>query len=70
MELTSIRFKDAVRAAVASQKPILGTVHRNAQDLLVKEIKSDSKIEITEVTYRNRDTLAKVLVERFRVALG
>jgi len=70
MELTSIRFKDAVRAAVTSRKPILGTVHRNAQDPLVGEIKSDHKIEITEVTYGNRDTLAKVLVERFRVALG
>jgi len=70
MELTSIRFKDAVRAAVASRKPILGTVHRNAQDPLVREIKSDRKTEITEVTYGNRDTLAKVLVERFRVAPG
>jgi len=70
MELTSIRFKHAVRAAVASRKPILGTVHRNAQDPLVREIKSDPKNAITEVTYGNRDTLAKVLVERFRVAPG
>jgi nucleoside-triphosphatase len=70
MELTSARFKDAVRAALGSQKPIIGTVHRNAQDPLVREIKSDPKIEITEVTHGNRNTLAKVLVERFRAALG
>jgi len=70
MELTSMRFKDAVRAAVICRKPILGTVHRNAQDPLVREMKSDPKIEITEVTHENGDTLVKVLVERFRVAPG
>jgi nucleoside-triphosphatase len=66
MELTSGRFKEAVRAALACGKPILGTVHRNAQDPLVSEIKSAPRIEVIEVIYQNREDLARSLVERFK----
>lgn len=66
MELTSGRFKDAVQAALASGKPLLGTVHRNAQDPLVRAIRSASGIEIIEVTYENRDGLPGLLAERFK----
>lgn len=65
MELTSPRFKDAVQAALTSGKPLLGTVHRNAQDPLVRVIKSSPSIEVVEVTLENRDSLANGLVERF-----
>ena len=70
MELTSIRFKESVRAALASGKAILGTVHRSAQDPLVRVVKSDPGIEIDEVTYANRHALPKILIERFRAATG
>lgn len=66
MELTSRRFKDAVQAALVCGKPLLGTVHRNAQDPLVRTIKSGPGIEVIEVTRENRDSLPDVLVERFR----
>lgn len=66
MELTSMRFKEAVRAALACGKPVLGTVHRNAQDPLVTGIKSTAGIEVIEVTYRNREDLLGTLVERFK----
>jgi len=65
MELISRRFKDAVQAALTSGKPLLGTVHRNAQDPLVRVIKSSPSIEVVEVTLENRDSLANGLVERF-----
>jgi len=68
MELTSARFKDAVRSALVCGKPVLGTVHRNAQDPLVRAIKSGPGIEVIEVTYQNRDTLTGALVERFKTA--
>ncbi len=68
MELTSTRFKESVRAALISGKAILGTVHRNAQDPLVRAIRSDPSIEIHEVTYANRHALPKILIERFRAA--
>jgi len=65
MELTSVRFKDAVEAALASGKSVLGTVHRNAQDPLIRRIKSTPSIEVIEITHENRDSLADDLVERF-----
>ncbi len=68
MELTSARFKKAVQATLVCGKPALGTVHRNAQDPLVKAIKSGPGIEVIEVTHQNRDALPGILVERFRSA--
>ena len=66
MELTSHRFRNAVQAALACGKPLLGTVHRNAQDPIVREIKSSPSIEVIEVTHENRDTLPSIFVERFK----
>ncbi len=64
MELTSRRFKDAVRAALASGKSLLGTVHRSATDPLVQAIRGDRTVEVIEVTKENRDSLPNVLSER------
>ena len=64
MELTSRRFKEAVQAALACGKPLLGTVHRNAQDPLVNAIRRDRAVEVIEVTNENRDSLSDVLLER------
>jgi nucleoside-triphosphatase len=66
MELTSRRFRDAVQAALACSKSLLGTVHRNAQDPLVQEIKTDRTVEVIEVTNQNRDSLPDVLLERLK----
>jgi len=68
MELTSRTFKDAVQAALVCGKPVLGTVHRNAQDPIVRAIKSGGGIEVLEVTHENRDTLPDILFERFKTA--
>jgi len=68
MELTSTRFKDAVRAGLVCGKPVVGTVHRNAQDPLVRTIKSGPGIEVIEVTHENRETLPGILVERFNTS--
>jgi nucleoside-triphosphatase len=64
MELTSRRFKEAVQAALACGKPLLGTVHRNAQDPLVNAIRRDRSVEVIEVTNENRDSLPDILLER------
>lgn len=68
MELTSKGFKDAVQAALACGKPVLGTVHRSAQDPIVRSIKSGGGIEVIEVTHQNRDSLPDILVERFKTS--
>jgi nucleoside-triphosphatase len=64
MELTSRRFKEAVQAALACGKPLLGTVHRNAQDPLVNAIRRDRAVEVIEVTNESRDSLPDILSER------
>jgi nucleoside-triphosphatase len=64
MELTSGRFKDAVQAALACGKPLLGTIHRSAQDQLVQAIKRDASVEVIVVTNENRDSLPSILLER------
>jgi nucleoside-triphosphatase len=64
MELTSRRFKEAVQAALACGKPLLGTVHRSAQDPLVNAIRRTRAVEVIEVTNENRDSLPDVLLER------
>jgi nucleoside-triphosphatase len=67
MELTSRRFKDAVQAALACGKSLLGTVHRNARDPLVQAIRTDGTVEVIEVTNENRDSLPSALLESFKI---
>jgi len=67
MELTSDRFKDAVREALACGKPLLGTVHRSAQDPLVQAIRTDRTVEVVEVTRQNRDSLPGILLQRLKI---
>jgi nucleoside-triphosphatase len=64
MELTSRRFKEAVQAALACGRPLLGTVHRKAQDPLVNAIKRDQQIDVIEATNENRDSLPDMLLKR------
>ncbi|MFW6111299.1 MAG: NTPase, partial [Thermoproteota archaeon] len=64
MELYSNRFKEEVRRAMNSGKPLIGTIHWRARDELIEEIKVRKDSEITEVTYENRDKLSGVLVDR------
>jgi nucleoside-triphosphatase len=66
MELSSRRFKDAVRTALACGKPLLGTIHRNAQDPLVQAIRTDRTVEVIEVTRENRNSLPNLLLERLK----
>jgi nucleoside-triphosphatase len=64
MELTSHSFKDAVQAALACGKPLLGTIHRSAQDPLVNAIRRDRDVEVIEVTNENRNSLPDILERR------
>lgn len=64
MELCSSSFREAVKKAVNSNKPILGTVHYRARNPLIESIKKREDAEIIEVTVKNRDSLYRLLVER------
>lgn len=64
MELHSQKFKEVVERVVKSGKLVVGTVHWRARDKLVEEIKVRDDAEIYQVTYRNREKMHKIIVEK------
>jgi nucleoside-triphosphatase len=64
MELFSQAFKEAVRKAINSDKPLLGTIHFKARDPLINLIRNREDAEIIEVTYENRARLHEILIEK------
>ena len=61
MELFSKPFKQAVKQALDSGKPVLAVVHAKARDPLIAEIKQRADAEIFTVTVTNRDSLPQQL---------
>ena len=70
MELFSPAFKEAVVQALESNKPILGTIHHKAQDVLINSIKKREDTEILEVTHRNRNTLHNFIIDKILHSLS
>lgn len=64
MELFSQPFKSSVMDAVRSEKAILATIHYRARDRFVENIKNTEDAEINEVTFRNRDRMPNLMVEK------
>ena len=64
MELFSEKFKLAVREVVESGKLLVGVVHWKARDKLVDMVKGRKDAEIFTITYENRDTLHRNVVEK------
>ena len=57
MELFSRAFKEAFREALGSSKPLLGVLHQRTRDRAIDEARSNPRVTVVEVTYRNRDLL-------------
>ena len=62
MELYSEKFRDAVMEALKSPTPLLGTIMAKP-DQFVDRIKEEERVEVVEVTYSNRDKLAKRIAD-------
>jgi len=62
MELFSTDFKNVVIGVINSKKPMIGTIHYRAQDLLINKIKLEATI--IEVTNENRNFLHTILVNK------
>jgi nucleoside-triphosphatase len=62
-ELLSSKFKTAIRNAMASTKPVIGTIHFRSTDPLLDEIRSGQDIKIVAVTLENRTSLPAQIVE-------
>jgi len=65
MELKSQKFIDAVRKALASEKPLLASLHYKLKHPLLDYIRSRRDFEIVELTPLNRDVLPSTIVEKF-----
>lgn len=64
MELHSSRFIESVKAALSSQKHLLGTIHKRASHPLVVEVKSNPAYMLIEVTAANREELPERIADR------
>ena len=71
MELLSPHFQDAVRRALGSGKPLLGTVHFKAKGGLVDEVKRRPDVKLLVLTRENRGWAAdQVVREAVRMVEG
>jgi nucleoside-triphosphatase len=64
MELNSQTFKQAVKEAMDSGKPVTATIHYKAKDEFVKAIKARPDAELIEVTLQNRANLHNLIIEK------
>jgi nucleoside-triphosphatase len=63
MELFSEKFKEAVRKALESQKPVLAVVHWKFVDKLINEAKELEDSEMFTVTQKSRNILPEVIAK-------
>jgi len=66
MELFSQKFRDAVLAALDSEKPVLATVMQGSSPF-TDNVKRRHDVELFEVTLKNRDELVEVIVDKLRL---
>jgi nucleoside-triphosphatase len=64
MEVLSDKFKEAVRKAVGSQKPLLAVVHWKASDKLIASIREREDVESYLATQENREHLDAQIVKK------
>jgi nucleoside-triphosphatase len=64
MELFSKQFKQAVQAALESDKVVLAVVHAKAKDPLIEQAKQSIDAELFTVTVDNRDGLPDLIAKR------
>jgi len=64
MELYSENFLVAMRRALESQKPIVGTIHSNLRHPIVDEIRHRENVEVLDVTIDNRDRIPDEIAGR------
>ena len=64
MELSSTAFSNALVKAVESSKPILGTIHYGLKNSIINSIKNREETEILKVTYKNRENLHNLIINK------
>ncbi|UCD96645.1 MAG: NTPase [Candidatus Bathyarchaeota archaeon] len=63
MELFSDEFKDAVEEVLASQKPLIATIHYRMKVPMIQKLKSREDAHLVEISLENRDQLPTLIAE-------
>jgi nucleoside-triphosphatase len=66
IELFSNAFKEAVRKALESRKPVLAILHWTAKDRMIDEAKRREDSETYNITQENRNKLPETLAQETR----
>ncbi len=70
MELFSDEFKDAVEEVLASQKPLIATIHYRMKAPMIQKLKSREDAHLIEISLENRDQLPILIAEEVAKLLG
>jgi len=70
MELTSPEFRKAVKACIATGKPMLMVLHESMKDPLMTEITQQPNAKLVELTLHNREVVSKELPAEISLSLG
>jgi nucleoside-triphosphatase len=70
MEVMSQAFRDFVRRALDSPKPVLAAIHKKTEAGFIGEIKRRPDVAIFEVAFGGRERLSAKLKERMKALLG
>lgn len=70
MELTSVKFVEAIKDVMLSGRVILGTIHYRASHPLIKQIREDPGTELFNLSYSNRDMLVEEIARRITRSFG
>lgn len=70
MEVMSPLFRELVRKALNSSKPVLSAIHKRTERGFIAEIKSRKDVEIFEVTPTRREEIAREIKERIETLLS
>jgi len=70
MELYSNKFLMAIRKALESRRPIVGTIHSNLRHPIIDEIRRRESVQVSDVTYDNRDEIPGEIAGRIIKLLG
>lgn len=63
MELQGEDFQKAVKNIVEGTRPILGIIHWKVNHWLIDGIRSRGDVKIVEVTFKNRETIPRIIAE-------
>ena len=64
MELLSERFREVVKKAVESEKPVISIVHWKAKNALIEEMRRREDAETYVVTSENRERLSEIVASK------